>query len=132
MGDLSTHFSRREFKCTCGCGFGIVDAELVNILEVVRAHFKRAKPNMNIKMKITSGCRCKEHNREVGGSSTSWHVLGGACDFYIYCADTGIRVPEEEVYEFLDSTYPKGYGIGRYKGRNHVDIRPDRIRWDKR
>lgn len=31
-------------------------------------------------MKVVSACRCKSHNAAVGGSATSRHVTGLACD----------------------------------------------------
>ena len=31
---------------------------------------------------ITSGYRCRDLNREVGGSDTSWHLTGCAADFH--------------------------------------------------
>lgn len=133
MGDLSKNFSRHEFACQCGCGQDTVDAELVNhVLEVVREYFVKKYPHLSIRVKITSGCRCQKHNRIVGGSLKSQHILGKAADFYVYDANTGKRIPEEEVYDFLVKKFPDKYGIGRYKGRNHADTRPEKVRWDKR
>lgn len=36
MGDLSKHFSSKEFACKCGCGFAQVKPELITKLEKLR------------------------------------------------------------------------------------------------
>jgi uncharacterized protein YcbK (DUF882 family) len=76
MGDLSEHFSRSEFKCSCGCGFNHVSLELIHLLEAIREEY--GKP-----MRVTSGCRCYNHNDSVGGVSNSAHLRGTAADIYI-------------------------------------------------
>ena len=75
MGDLSRNFSRREFECKCGCGFDDVAPILVERLQEIRSTFGV--------MKISSGCRCENHNRRVGGKNgkvKSAHVYGEAVD----------------------------------------------------
>ena len=120
MGDLSRNFSRYEFACKCGCGFDFVDAELIKVLEQVRFHFDKSP------ITITSGCRCETHNQKVGGSAYSKHIKGIAADFKV----KGVHA--DEVASYLERTYPDKYGIGRYKGRTHIDIRKSKARWDKR
>lgn len=71
------HFERNEFACKCGCGFDNINLKLPQILENIRSHFG-GRPVI-----ITSGCRCANHNAEVGGVQGSRHVLGKAVDFYI-------------------------------------------------
>jgi uncharacterized protein YcbK (DUF882 family) len=71
------HFQRSEFACKCGCGFDSIDTRLVSILEEIRSHFGD-KP-----MIVTSGCRCSNHNANVGGVKGSRHTLGKASDIYI-------------------------------------------------
>lgn len=140
MGNVSLNFDRKEFACECGCGLDVVDAELVQCDEIIRAEFRRRYPNRDIRFHITSGNRCEKHNSETpGASDTSFHVKCKANDFFLYDkADKEPelhkkwRVPEAEVYEFLDGTWPNGYGIGRYNGRNHLDVRVPCVRWDKR
>ena len=34
-------------------------------------------------MVISSGCRCLQHNKNVGGAPSSLHTKGLACDFVI-------------------------------------------------
>ena len=116
MGDLSNNFSRHEFFCKCKCGFSTVDVELLKVLEIVRDHFKSS-------VTINSACRCKKHNKEVGGSQNSKHRLGIAADIAV----KGIRA--YDVYLFIDGFAPDKYGIGFYETFTHIDVRKTKARW---
>ena len=70
---LSKYFSRSEFACKCGCGFDTVDAQLLYVLTKLRA-------KIGAKIYITSGCRCINHNKKVGGKKGSYHLVGKAVD----------------------------------------------------
>lgn len=104
---ISKHFYRGEFACKCGCGFDTVDAELLRTLETVRFHFGQP-------VTINSGCRCPEHNKAIGGSPRSQHLLGRAADFVVK------DVSPQEVQKFLKDH--KG-GLGEYETFTHVDSR---------
>lgn len=114
------YFSRKEFACSCGCGFAACDAELLDVLSDARNYFL-SKP-----VTINSGCRCEAHNKKEGGAPGSKHVKGIAADFVI----AGVHA--DIVYNYLDEKYPDKYGIGRYDGRTHIDVRPEKARWDNR
>ena len=116
MGDLSTHFSSSEFECNCGCGFDEIDLELIDVLEILRKHF-------GTYVMITSGCRCKSHNANVGGAKRSQHLKGTAADIRV----NGI-VPAV-VYTYLADQYPNSYGLGRYNTFTHIDVRSRKARW---
>ena len=77
-GTKYPNFKKSEFKCPCGrCngyGDGIASSLLVT-LQKLRDKYG--------KLQITSGYRCKQHNKEVGGSTNSKHTKGQAADFYI-------------------------------------------------
>ncbi|MGB2335684.1 MAG: D-Ala-D-Ala carboxypeptidase family metallohydrolase [Alcanivorax sp.] len=115
MGDLSKHFSRYEFACKCGCGYDTVDAELLRVLEDVREQF-------NEPITITSGCRCKRHNVDVGGAFNSQHLYGRAADITV--ADT---MPAAVARFAHVMVVP---GIGEYNSFTHLDTRSgDHERW---
>lgn len=118
MGDVSKHFSRREFMCHCGCGFATVDVELISVLEDLRVHFDSP-------ILITSGCRCASHNRRVGGAPDSEHLRGTAADIKVD------GVASHTVYDYLSTKYPGRYGLGRYPTWTHVDVRLRAARWVK-
>jgi len=125
MGDLSNHLSRHEVGCKCGCGFDAADTELIDVLEHVMNHFETLKAG-RLKLFINSWNRCEKHNKFVGGAPSSKHVKGTACDFRVE------NIHEDEVADYLESEYPNKYGIGRYDGRTHVDVRKTKARWDNR
>ena len=80
------HFKRNEFKCKCGCCADRIDIRLVKILDDIRDYY--GKPAI-----ITSGVRCPNHNKAVGGSGSSFHLStrgGKASDFYV----SGIKVTD--------------------------------------
>ena len=109
MGDLSPHFNRQEFSCRCGCQTDTVDAELIMVLESLR---ERVGP-----ISINSGNRCPSHNASEGGSTGSQHLVGKAADIVAHSATSSV------VAEILIDQYPGKYGIGRYNGRTHIDVR---------
>ena len=116
MGDLSRNFSRSEFACKCGCGFQTVDTELLDVLMMVRSKFEDS-------VTINSACRCDEHNESVGGSYGSKHKQGIAADIVV----KGMHA--SYVYSYLDGAFPRKYGIGKYEGFTHIDVRQAKSRW---
>ncbi|PLX46169.1 MAG: serine/threonine protein kinase [Deltaproteobacteria bacterium] len=73
MGDLSEHFSSSEFACHCGCGTIKASPSILALLEEIRSHLGHP-------LLITSGSRCRKHNKGVGGSERSAHLTGHAAD----------------------------------------------------
>ena len=117
---VSDNFLRSEFACRCGCGFNTVDITLIEVLEGIRSHF-------NAPVTITSGNRCPEYNATIpGASSKSQHAKGMAADFKV----KGIHA--DEVADYLEEKYPNWFGIERYVGRTHIDVRSRPYRWDYR
>ena len=119
MGNISKHFSRYEFACSCGCQFQTVDSELLQVLEQVREHFE--KP-----VHINSGCRCLEHNTKIGGSKDSKHMQGIAADIVVE------EIEPDVVADYLEERFQERYGIGRYTTFTHIDVRPNKARWNQR
>ena len=75
------HFKREEFRCKCGgkyCdGFPAgMDPLLLALADRVREHFGAAAI-------VSSGLRCEQHNKNVGGATGSRHKRGKAMDFRI-------------------------------------------------
>ena len=65
---MTKNFSRSEFECECGCGEDRISSDLIECLQLARDSFATG-------ITINSGCRCPQRNKEVGGSSTSSHLL---------------------------------------------------------
>lgn len=108
MGDLSAHFSRSEFECSCGCGGDTVDTTTLEALEAIRQHF-------DAPIKITSAYRCLMYNKEVGSTDASQHPLGRAVDIKVKGVDP------HDVYDYADRLGLGG--VGRYSTFTHIDTR---------
>lgn len=106
MGDLSAHFSSREFACHhCRQLPHRPVQRLLDGLEVVRANLGRP-------VRIVSGYRCPVHNRNIGGARNSRHLFVAAADL------------EPGVVSVADAKIIGFVGIGACKGwAVHVDIR---------
>jgi hypothetical protein len=80
---LTDHFTDTELECRDGCGYGRQAADyapgFLDYLEVLRTIYGRP-------IYPTSGARCTDHNRAVGGRPQSAHTRAGALDI---SADNG-------------------------------------------
>ena len=104
MGDLTKNFNRDEFRCNCGCGFDDVDPELVDMLQTIRSY-------VGSPFRISSGCRCKQHNKKVGGVRNSQHILGKAAD--VHCQIGALE---------LFRTVRKLYRMGAIPALGHAQL----------
>jgi uncharacterized protein YcbK (DUF882 family) len=120
---LTKNFNSNEFQCK-GKGHKHdtkIDTELV----------KKLQDFMNIngytKAIISSGYRCKEHNKVVGGASGSNHCKGKAVDICFYKGDKKVLAKEvcckAQDYGFKGIAYIDKYhvhldnrSIGKYRG----------------
>jgi uncharacterized protein YcbK (DUF882 family) len=110
---LSAHFNSSEFECSCTkCVDQFIEQDLIDKLEKVRELY--GKPIV-----ITSGYRCPDHNKAVGGKNNSTHMSGMAVDI----------CPKLLTLDDLDLLYDVCYDIfdnigdGRSKKFIHVDTR---------
>ena len=116
--------NEKNIACNCGCGFKKLTPTLIEMIQDVRDYFE--KP-----VSFNSTCRCKKHNKNVGGSKASFHLP----DIYYkeMSRASDIRVKDTnplEVYNYLDKKYPNSIGLGLYNGRVHLDDRVKKARWD--
>lgn len=77
-GTASAHFDFTEVRCRCGGRYSSCwriwqKRKAFQMMEKYRA--KSGRP-----LTVVSACRCPSRNRAVGGSSTSRHLTGLACD----------------------------------------------------
>ena len=76
---LSAHFNVQEFKCQCGKLHDIlIDSGLIDKLERLYTALNCSK------IIVTSGYRCPEHDKAVGGTSSGQHTKGTAADVCCY------------------------------------------------
>ena len=79
---LSAHFNVQEFKCQCGKSHDIlIDSGLIDKLERLYTALNCSK------IIVTSGYRCPEHDKAVGGTSSGQHTKGTAADVCCYGQD---------------------------------------------
>ncbi len=110
---LTVDFNLREFACR-HCGAVKVDPVLVQKLQDLRDRIGKS-------ITITSGYRCETHNRAVGGSPNSQHLLGKAADIVVAGMTPAVLYNHAEAVGFG--------GIGTYNTFVHVDTRAARARW---
>lgn len=85
---ITPHFNSNEFRCKCSKKHEFqLDDELVEKLE----QFFTVVPKLfGVKVKainVSSGFRCVQHDKNVGGSGTGQHTLGKAADYTIILED---------------------------------------------
>jgi len=106
---LSENFRVREFICPC-CGKEGIKDDVVFHLQM--AHDLLPVHRVMI---ITSGYRCEEHNKEVGGVEDSAHKKGLAVD--IKCEDSSYR------FLLIPALIKVGFKrIGIYSSFIHCDL----------
>lgn len=111
---LSSNFRVREFACKDGSDKILIDTKLVELLQKIRNHFN--KP-----IKINSGYRTTTHNKKVGGTKNSYHLVGMASDIQVM-----------ETHPILVAMYAEKLnagGIGVYSNFVHIDTRDKQSRW---
>ena len=122
---ITKNFSIEEFQCKCGC----------NMPEFVKKNVIELAENLQIirdevgRLDLTNAYRCKDHNSDVGGSTSSQHLVGKAADV----KSESIKPKEmaQIVNDLMKNEKIKTGGIGIYNTFTHIDIRGVRARWSK-
>lgn len=113
---LTAHFAVNEFQCKCGKGHDFqLDTDLVDKLEKLFTALDCSK------IVISSGFRCVEHDKNVGGTGNGQHTLGKAADFCCYGQDCKPIV----TYKVCCAAQDIGFtGIARINDSyTHCDVR---------
>jgi len=124
---VGPHFLLREFHCKDGTPVPAaavpgVKRLVAQVLEPMRAKFGRCT--------VVSGYRTANHNASVGGKPDSRHMYHNhpaepAADLQFASGNPSQWTAEAE------RLMPNRGGIGTYPTFTHVDIRPNRARWDQ-
>lgn len=119
---LSDHFYTSEFACKCPnklCKYKkenvireVVSKRLLNVLEAIRE--KVGRP-----LRVSSGLRCKEWNKRVGGVRDSTHLAGLGVDIIV--------LGSTDRYWLIFWALNQGIRrIGVYEdGHVHLDVAPE-------
>lgn len=106
---VSKNFKLSEFEDP-STGEVMLDSDLLAKLQLLRDRI--GKP-----IRVTSGYRTVEHNREVGGSPKSQHLLGKAADIVVD------GMTSAQVAAFARDIGFTGIGVYPKRGHCHVDVR---------
>lgn len=112
---IAKNFQLYEFECS-HCNVVKLKPELVRRVQKIRDHF-------DAPFIITSGYRCPEWDRAVGGSGEGTHTQGQALDGYIQ------GVSHSELADYAEDMF-RNDGLGRYNNHTHLDVRGYRARWE--
>ena len=115
---LTPHFNAHEFKCKCGQShdFQLSD-ELVTKLEQL---YKKLNCS---KIIVTSGFRCVNHDKNVGGSGTGQHTKGNAADICCYGQDGNPISSKTVCCKAQDIGFTGIANITESYQYTHVDVR---------
>ncbi len=113
---IGRNFLLREFRCRC-CGAVRITPKFIEMVSRMDA----LRDDAGVPCDITSGYRCKFHNKEVGGEEGSRHTQGDGIDFRL----RGTPITKDR--NLADRYFGHG-GIGHYPNHVHVDLGPKR-RW---
>ena len=115
---VSKNFKVKEFQSHDGADKVLIDTNLVDFLQRIRTHFGRA-------VTISSAYRTASYNASVGGSSSSYHTKGQACDIQIQGVSPVI------VGMYAQTIGVGGIGVYSYPtgGFVHIDTRAVKYRW---
>ena len=121
---MTKNFKQEEYQCRC-CDEMNISPTIVLLNQLVRDRF-------NVPVTITSGCRCKKHNKNVGGAEHSQHTPQD--DGFCHASDIQVLGVEPIiVYNFLHKLFPNSLGLGIYDNWLHIDDRMSMAyRWDSR
>ena len=115
---LSAHFNAREFRCKCGKTHDIeINPNLVTNLEKLYRVLDCSK------IVVTSGYRCPDHDKAVGGNGTGQHTKGNAADIICYGQDGSVISTKKVACKAQDIGFR---GIGNIDSTYtaiHVDVR---------
>lgn len=107
---ISPNFKVKEFKCNDGSDTIYIDSVTVQYLQC-------ARNLVAVPITINSAYRTVSYNKKIGGSSSSYHCTGQACD--VTCKLGALVLAR--IFELCGA-----YGIGYYPYSPfcHVDSRP--------
>ncbi len=115
---MKNYFLQSEFECKCGCGLNNVSDALIEDLNT-------AREIATMPFVINSGSRCENHNKSIGGLSSSSHLRGLAVDIKADNSPARLKILQGLILAGFDR-------IGIHRAFIHVDIdrtKPSNVAW---
>lgn len=132
---LTKHFLLYDFVCKCCGGFQYSSIFLKHLELLEQMRIKLGFP-----LYINSGFRCYLHNKQVGGTDQSWHLIRlGAKDinrkFATDISPIWIKENNDDIFcnkinEIYKCAKELFNGIGIYNSFIHCDLRPVKTEWN--
>lgn len=128
---LTKNFSSEEFDCKCGCD---MPEDVLENIQELSENLQIIRDYIDEPISVNSGYRCLTHNRNIGSTDKSQHVLGKASDIVAksYSSEEIYKIVQDlKLNPFLDKPLEIN-GVGLYDTFTHLDIRDKLAFWDKR
>lgn len=121
---LTKNFHLSEFACHDGTP--VPDSLIANVTDLV-SNLQVLRDHIGEPIRINSGYRTPEHNKKIGGVSSSQHLLAKAAD--ITCKSKTPKQLAAVIEKLIAAGKMKQGGIGIYPGFVHYDVRGKKARW---
>ena len=120
MGYITANLKPSEFQCEC-CGFNNVSLDLIDVLQ-------EFADRTSSSIAISSACRCRDHNLDVGSNDDSMHRIGIAADLVT------LNCSHDEAASIALEMFNEGKigGLIIYRTFLHIDLRRKQYYKDKR
>lgn len=115
---ICKNFTLKEFHCHCNGKYCTGYPHIID--SILLANIQLLRDNIKLPMNITSGLRCENWNKHVGGSNNSRHKIGKAIDFYdkySYKLSERKSVINKWIKNYKESRYGYGNGYGNLRGK---------------
>jgi len=123
---LTDNFNKSEFECSCGCD---MPEEVFDNIKILAQQLQVIRDMLCESIKVTSGYRCKNYNKKIGGAKYSQHLLGKASDLQM--KETRPEELANAIDKLQEAKFIEVGGLGRYINFTHYDIRGYEARWGK-
>ena len=130
--NLSRHVTIQEFSYSPtaikkGINNVMNSIQVNNAIQLCENVFEPLRKHLNVPIKITSGFRCEQLNKLIGGASVSQHTKGEAFDLELTdrkLFDWILKNVEFDqlIYEFGNDTHANWFHISYRKGNNRKQV----------
>lgn len=117
---ITEHFDSSMFRCKCANKHDFqIDVDHVKLLEKLMPEIGATKAH------VTSGFRCPDHDKAVGGKGTGWHTKGYATDVCFYHQNGAIISSKLVCCKAQDLGFKGIANINATYNYTHLDSRPN-------